>query len=62
MALVSDDYHAVQSASVVSVEKPDAETLWSLSLATSGGDVQLRFESLGARDDFFKKLVNAMES
>lgn len=66
MACISDDEHAVNSATVCSVAKaeslqpPPFESFWYLSVQTTGGEQSLRFTSVDARDKFYKKLIAAI--
>ena len=61
MAVIADDYNAVDSTAVEAVTKPDADYLWWLTVVLkSGQTVTPRFLSVSARDDFYKSLVNAL--
>ena len=63
MPIVSDDTHAVNSASVQAVVKtdaPDAEMYWVTVSLSNGQTVNFRFPDPGAMADFYKQLVNAM--
>ena len=58
--VVSDDFHAVQASMVSSVMKPALETVLYLIVFADGQATTLWFDTLDARDSFFKLLVDAM--
>ena len=61
MAVVSDDWNAVNAATVSSVTKPDLDTvLYLVIYAENCPPVTVWFPDTAARDDFFKKLIEAM--
>lgn len=63
MPIISDDTHAVNSASVQAVVKtdaPDAEMYWVTVSLTNGQTVNFRFADAGPMADFYKTLVDAM--
>lgn len=70
MAIVENGWYAVSSSDVATVAKqdtampPPAETLYSLRLLLKGvgggSSPNWVFESEGDRDEFYKKLVDAM--
>jgi len=59
MALITDDYNAVESTQVAVVCRPDA-ALWLTLTMVSGHGLMLYFASIDARDTFWKLLVDAM--
>lgn len=61
MAIINDDYNAVNSADVAILTKPDVAELWRLDLwLKSGTAMSCKFDSTDSRDGFYKKLVEAM--
>lgn len=58
--VIADDYNAVRVAAVQGVQKPDADYLHWLTVQMGGQTTTLRFPDHAARDDFYKKLVDAM--
>jgi len=66
MAVIDDGLHAVVAASVEVVKKIDdlhvfpVPSFWYVDLQTSSGYSRLTFLDDGSRDDFYKKLVEAM--
>ncbi len=61
MAIVYDDYNAVDAVKVSTVTKPIAGTSWYLTVVSVSGPVTLWFADEGSRDDFYKRLIEAME-
>ncbi len=64
MAIVYDDYRAVNAAQVACAWKVSdkASEIYWIVLTTTGttGQVTYRFTEEGLRDDFYKRLVEAM--
>ncbi len=61
MAIINDDFNAVESTQVAAVKKPDVPELWRLDLwLLSGVAMSCSFASTDARDGFYKTLVDAM--
>ena len=63
MSIISDDYNAVESQQVAAVKKPDVPEIWRLDVwLLSGTAMSCGFQSTGERDEFYKRLVDAMGS
>lgn len=62
MPVISDDLNAVDSTKVGCLCKPEFPHLWYLNAIVEGAAVTWRFPSTDARDEFYKKLVEAMAS
>ncbi len=66
MAVIADDTHAVSPGAVVSVVKlevladPPQPSYWYLAVAGASISQMLRFDVVDARDEFYKRLVDAM--
>jgi hypothetical protein len=66
MAVIDDDTHAVVSESVEIVTKsddlrdPPIPSWWYLDIQSKGGYRRLTWDAESPRDDFYKKLVEAM--
>ncbi len=61
MAIVSDDWHAVNTDTVSSVTKPDSDTVLYLVIYADGcPPVTFWFADVASRDDFYKKIVDGM--
>jgi hypothetical protein len=59
--LVSDDYHAIQSSAVECVTKPSDPSAWDLTVwLVCGLALTLWFDTSDTRDEFYKRLVDAM--
>ncbi len=60
--IVSDDYNAINAASVVAVNRP-MDALAKYLLITSAGCPQITvwFEKIDGRDTFYKELIDAMQ-
>ncbi len=68
MAVISDDAHAVDSSTVcavtkaASVQSPPFESAYYLTVQGQAGAGQvLRWDDQGPRDEFYKRLIEAME-
>lgn len=63
MSVIDDGAKAIQASRVDAVIKwQDGELAWMTLTLHSGEAVVLRFETSGERDDFYKRLVEAMGS
>lgn len=61
MPIVNNDTTAVRSEDVAVVSRPTEDWLWYVTLTMhSGVTVTVRVDSVGARDEFYKLLVDAM--
>ncbi len=67
MAVIADDTHAVNPSTVCVVTKADAiqeppfPSAFFLVVQASNGAQSLRWDESGPRDEFYKRLINAME-
>lgn len=68
MAVIADDAHAVNPSTVCvatkaeAVQEPPNPSSYYVAVQASGGSGQvLRWDDEGPRDEFYKRLIEAME-
>ncbi len=67
MTVIYDDTHAVSASTVCVVTKADAEqpppfdSAYFLAVQTTNGCQTLRWTDVNALDEFYKRLIEAME-
>lgn len=59
---ITDDYNAIDPSQVALAQKPEQPENWSVyvQMMQSSYLTQLRFVSQESRDEFYKRLVDAM--
>ena len=62
MAIVNDEYNAINAASIVALARPmDPQAPYLLATSAGCPQITLWFETTDARDTFYKQLVEAMQ-